>query len=86
MGIIFITHFLDQVFEISDRLTVLRNGHLVGSFITSEITKIELVRQMIGKDMDEIFALKCPTVAPDAPLTLEVDGLGIVGRVGGCEL
>ena len=31
MGIIFITHFLDQVFAISDRLTILRNGHLVGS-------------------------------------------------------
>jgi galactofuranose transport system ATP-binding protein len=81
MGIIFITHFLDQVFQISDRLTVLRNGHLVGDFNTSEITKIELVRQMIGKDMEEIFALKCPTVPSDATTTLAVDSLGVVGKV-----
>ncbi|NLI20948.1 MAG: sugar ABC transporter ATP-binding protein [Clostridiales bacterium] len=81
MGIIFITHFLDQVFAISDRMTVLRNGHLVGNFLTDQISKIELVRQMIGKDMDVIFALKRPTVAEGAPETLKVENLGIAGRV-----
>ena len=40
MGIIFITHFLDQVFEMSDRLTVLRNGHLIGVYNANEITKL----------------------------------------------
>ena len=58
MGIIFITHFLDQVFAISDRLTILRNGHLIGSYDISDITKVELVTQMVGKDMDTIFNLK----------------------------
>jgi simple sugar transport system ATP-binding protein len=81
MGIIFITHFLDQVFQISDRLTVLRNGRLVGDFATDQISKIELVRQMIGKDMAEIFALKRPTVAPDARDRLEADSLGVSGKV-----
>jgi simple sugar transport system ATP-binding protein len=81
MGIIFITHFLDQAFKISDRLTVLRNGHLVGNYEAQSISKIELVRQMIGKNMEEIFALKRPTVAPDAEMMLEVDSLGITGKV-----
>ena len=43
IGIIFITHFLDQVFEMSDRLTILRNGHLVGVYDIHEISKLELV-------------------------------------------
>ena len=58
LGIIFITHFLDQVFEISNRITVLRNGHLVGVYDIKDITKLELVTQMIGKDMNEIFNMK----------------------------
>ena len=66
MGIIFITHFLDQVFEMSDRLTVLRNGHLIGVYNANEITKLELVSSMIGKDLDEIFDLKRAKQKPDA--------------------
>ena len=71
IGIIFITHFLDQVFEMSDRLTILRNGHLVGVYDIHEITKLELVTEMIGKDMNEIFNLKRATVAEDAPVMLK---------------
>ena len=81
MGIIFITHFLDQVFAISDRITVLRNGNLVGSFEEKEITKIELVTQMIGKDMEEIYNLKRPAMKPDAKDTLSCDHIGITGSV-----
>lgn len=58
IGIIFVTHFLDQVYEISDRITILRNGALVGEYALADITKLELVTKMIGKDMDEIFNLK----------------------------
>ena len=54
MGIIFITHFLDQVYAVSDRLTILRNGHLVGTYNIEDISKVELVTQMVGKDMDTI--------------------------------
>ena len=41
MGIIFITHFLDQVYEVSDRMTILRNGHLVGTFTAQELDRAE---------------------------------------------
>jgi galactofuranose transport system ATP-binding protein len=81
MGIIFITHFLDQVFAISDRITVLRNGCLVGSFDVKNITKIELVTQMIGKDMEEIYNLKRPSAHIQAKETLACDGIGITGSV-----
>jgi simple sugar transport system ATP-binding protein len=52
MGIIFVTHFLDQVYRISDRITVLRNGELVGSYETSELSKIQLIGKMIGKEFE----------------------------------
>jgi simple sugar transport system ATP-binding protein len=71
LGIIFITHFLDQVFEISDRITVLRNGRLVGNYDAAKITKLDLVTQMIGKDMNQIFNLKRAEQKPGAPVMLE---------------
>ncbi|MDR3052185.1 MAG: sugar ABC transporter ATP-binding protein, partial [Oscillospiraceae bacterium] len=81
LGIIFITHFLDQVFEISDSITVLRNGRLVGAFAIGEITKLDLVSRMIGKDINEIFNLKRAQQPPDAPVTLEADHMGLPGKV-----
>ena len=81
MGIIFITHFLDQVFAVSDRLTILRNGTLVGTYDIQNITKLELVTKMIGKDMDAIFNLKRADVAADAPLVLKTEGLSAPGKI-----
>ena len=54
VGIIFVTHFLEQVYEVSDRITVLRNGELVGEYLTEELPQVELVAKMIGKDLDEL--------------------------------
>ncbi len=81
LGIIFITHFLDQVFEVSDRMTVLRNGHLVGEYAVSDITKLDLVTHMIGKDMNEIFNLKRAEQKPDAQEVLAAKHIGIPGKV-----
>ena len=53
ISIIFITHFIDQVFEITDRISVLRNGHLVGQFPTGELSKIDLVTTMLGKELSK---------------------------------
>jgi monosaccharide-transporting ATPase len=54
MAIIFITHFLDQVYEIADRITVLRNGKLVGTYATESISRLELIAKMIGRTLDEL--------------------------------
>ena len=53
IGIIFITHFLDQVDAISDRITVLRNGRLVGVSTQGELTRMQLISRMIGKEVGE---------------------------------
>jgi len=51
LGIIFITHFLEQVYEISDRITVLRNGQLVGTRETAALPRRELIAMMLGREL-----------------------------------
>jgi len=58
VGIIFITHFLQQVYEISDRITVLRNGKLVGEYETSALSQFELIAKMLGNELEDISKLK----------------------------
>ena len=58
VGIIFITHFLEQVYEISDRITVLRNGRLIGEYETSSLPQIELIAKMMGKNLDDVTKIK----------------------------
>jgi len=50
LGIVFVTHFLDQVYEVTDRITVLRNGKLVGEFETAALPKLQLVAKMLGRE------------------------------------
>ncbi len=85
LGIIFITHFLEQVYEISDRITVLRNGCRVGCFPTKDLPRIQLVSHMIGKAVQQVEALErkrasTATIRSDSP-TLEARGLGKKGSV-----
>jgi simple sugar transport system ATP-binding protein len=54
MAIIFITHFLDQVYEVADRITILRNGKLVGSYVTKALSRLELITKMIGRSLTEL--------------------------------
>jgi simple sugar transport system ATP-binding protein len=56
LGIVFVTHFLDQVYAISDRITVLRNGRLVGEFPAAGLPRLELVAKMLGRDLAETAA------------------------------
>ncbi len=58
VGIVFVTHFLDQVYRVSDRITVLRNGRLAGSFDAARLPRIELVAHMLGKSIEETTALE----------------------------
>ena len=58
VGIIFVTHFLEQVYEVSDRITVLRNGELVGEYAVKDLPQVELVAKMIGKSLDDLAELE----------------------------
>jgi galactofuranose transport system ATP-binding protein len=53
IGIIFVTHFLDQVYEVTDRITVLRNGRLIGERPTASLPRMELIRMMLGRELSE---------------------------------
>lgn len=55
IGIILITHFLDQVYEISDRITVLRNGRKVGEHLTAELPRVQLITEMLGKELTTVL-------------------------------
>src|SRR5512141_2063825 len=57
IGIVFITHFLDQVYQIADRITVLRNGKLVGTFDTAALPRIELIAKMLGRVVTDLDAM-----------------------------
>jgi galactofuranose transport system ATP-binding protein len=54
IGIVFITHFLDQVYEIADRITVLRNGKLVGTFDIAVLPRFELIAKMLGRSLSDL--------------------------------
>lgn len=58
VGIIFVTHFLEQVYEVCDRITVLRNGTLVGEYAIENLPRVQLVAKMMGKDFDDLAAIK----------------------------
>jgi monosaccharide-transporting ATPase len=69
VAILFISHFLDQVYAVADRMTVLRNGTLIGEYATAELTQMQLVTKMIGKELTVLERLeKEPReVTADAP-------------------
>ncbi len=54
VAILFVSHFLDQVYEICDRVTVLRDGRLVGEYLTREFLRIDLVHAMLGRSADAL--------------------------------
>ncbi len=58
VGIIFVTHFLEQVYAVSDRITVLRNGELVGEYEVENLPQVELVAKMMGKELQGLSDLK----------------------------
>jgi monosaccharide-transporting ATPase len=84
VAILFVSHFLDQVYAISDRLTVLRNGEFVGEYLTSELNRTELISTMIGKDYGTLAALgsnRGRTGAADAPAFYRATELGRKGSI-----
>lgn len=86
LGIVFVTHFMDQVYAVSDRITVLRNGQLVGAYATADLPRLQLVARMIGKDVADVEAMEQSAAAAGAPAPdgapfLQASGLGRRGAV-----
>lgn len=84
LAILFVTHFLDQVYEISDRITILRGGEFVGEYMASELSRLELVTKMIGKELEQLDYL--PKAESDlrisaSEVTAEASELGRRGAI-----
>jgi simple sugar transport system ATP-binding protein len=89
LGIIFITHFLDQVYQIADRITVLRNGLLVGTYEAS-LPRVELVAKMLGRSLTELDAISKvksrEEERQDKETLVEAKGLGLAGELEPVDL
>ena len=77
IAIVFITHFIDQVYRIADRVSVLRNGRLVGSADASELPRVKLISMMLGRELEsaEERLAAAPSLAKGEPILL-AEGLG----------
>ena len=76
VGIIFVTHFLKQVYAVSDQITILRNGELVGEYEVRDLPLVKLVEKMIGKDLEDLSVIKKKAVDFDSrEVFYEAEGL-----------
>jgi monosaccharide-transporting ATPase len=93
LAIIFITHFLDQTYQIADRITILKNGELIGEHRTAELPKLELIAKMLGKELSEFaFAATGEQKKKERVRTkegrgvLEVKAMGLRGSIAPFDL
>ncbi|WP_245648153.1 sugar ABC transporter ATP-binding protein [Paenibacillus borealis] len=85
LSILFVTHFLDQMYEICDRVTILRGGELVGEYWVKELTRLDLVLKMIGKDLNLLEELPGLAAEYKDALGDELIRAEGLGRKGGIE-
>ncbi|MBQ7166181.1 MAG: sugar ABC transporter ATP-binding protein [Treponema sp.] len=83
-GIIFVTHFLEQVYAVCDRITVLRNGELEGEFATADLPRLKLVQTMLGHEVAELDSLHSNNAIEekkDVPIILKAVALTHTGTI-----
>jgi simple sugar transport system ATP-binding protein len=78
ISIVFITHFIDQVYAIADRITVLRNGRFAGTGPVAEVPRMRLVTMMLGKQIESDFAARptADSIVEGATPLVAAKGLG----------
>ncbi|KAA9136224.1 sugar ABC transporter ATP-binding protein [Microbacterium caowuchunii] len=82
VAILFVSHFLDQVYEICDRVTVLRNGTLVGEYLTRELLRIDLVQKMLGRSAADLVARPRPESSTDDTGAVFLSARGVSATPG----
>ena len=90
VAILFVSHFLDQIYEITDRLTVLRNGKFIKEVMTKDTPRDELIGMMIGKSADELSQIGAKKAHRDVtegeqPI-VSVKQLGLKGTINPTDL
>ncbi|WP_172328163.1 sugar ABC transporter ATP-binding protein [Mangrovicoccus sp. HB161399] len=79
-AILFTSHKLDEVAQVADRVTVLRDGAVVAAGPAADMTEDEMARAMVGRELSDLFPPKPP--APGAETVLSVEGLDVEGLAG----
>jgi simple sugar transport system ATP-binding protein len=90
VAVLFVSHFLEQVFAVSDRMTVLRGGRVVAEYPTAQVERAELISKMIGEDIDALQALhserRSHHYAESGPATLRATSIGRRGSLGPTDI
>ncbi|SDE23649.1 simple sugar transport system ATP-binding protein [Paracoccus isoporae] len=87
LGIVFVSHFLDQVFDLSDRVTVLRNGRKIVTAATADLSRVALIEHMLGRELeDEVETQSAEEPDADRPAFLRFEGYGRSGVVAPFDL
>ncbi|RJL08008.1 sugar ABC transporter ATP-binding protein [Paracoccus siganidrum] len=81
LGIVFVSHFLDQVFQLTDRITVLRNGRKVVTEETRGLDRMRLIRHMLGRELEAETADRAARDRGSRPAMLEFRGMGRPGLI-----
>ena len=82
VGIVFVTHFLEQVYAVCDRITVLRNGELVGEYAVENLPQVELVTKMMGKELDDLSGLQKKRRQPNERAEKVYEAKGLSSAAG----
>jgi rhamnose transport system ATP-binding protein len=76
-AVVFVSHRLDEVFALCDKMTVMRDGATVGSDLISNVSESQIIKMMVGREVSELFP-KMPSILGD--VVLKVEGLGAAGQ------
>lgn len=90
VAILFVSHFLNQIYEISDRITVLRNGSFIGEYMVSDLPRLQLIEKMIGRSGAELEKIDKTSERrdpqQDATPIYQAAGLGKFGKVENVDI
>ncbi|MDW5596236.1 sugar ABC transporter ATP-binding protein [Conexibacter stalactiti] len=85
-AVLYVTHFLDEILDLTDRVTVLRDGRVVADDVTDDLTEDALVRSIVGRELLRVEQQEIDLPPADAPLLLEVEDLRSGDRLQGVSL
>ena len=88
MAILFVTHFLDQVYAVSDRITVLRNGRFIGEYRSADLPRLQLISAMIGREFTQMEKMREEKDDPKSTKKsfLQADQVGLKGTLNPISL
>ncbi|MEP7299375.1 MAG: sugar ABC transporter ATP-binding protein [Burkholderiales bacterium] len=86
MAILFVTHFLDQMYAICDRITVLRNGERVGEYLKADLPPAALITAMVGRELSAAAGRNDSAAAASGPVLLDARGFGRRGQLQPIDL